>query len=106
MSYSARALCDFVTIKGVCGKNCYGGRCHTHRNRASLALCRKQCGRGTSSRTGICNRCGCLQVSALHKMSRDTRKLDALLDALLGEVLEWDWGGGAGASEAAGVACP
>ena len=28
--------CDYLSLKGVCGKRCYGGRCSIHRNRKSL----------------------------------------------------------------------
>lgn len=83
--------CVYVARNGVCGLRCLDGRdqphCKKHRGRASLKWCRKDCGRATASKTGYCSKCGCFQVDEAHRMKRQERAMEALID----EVLSWDW---------------
>jgi ribosomal protein L37E len=64
------------------------GRCFAHRTRKSHTWCLKECGRATQSRTGYCSHCGWAQNDHGHKMKRQEREMDALIDV----ILSWDWG--------------
>ena len=89
MMTSPYTTCDYVKRAGVCGKRCFGGRCNIHRKRVAQTLCLKQCGRGTRSRTGYCKHCGWAQNDHGHRMKKKERAMDALID----ELLSWDWEG-------------
>ena len=87
------ATCQYVARSGLCGKSCWAGhkdgdRCGVHRNRESLAWCKKGCGRATRSPTGFCNKCGTSQNDGCKKLRLEAKRMDAFID----EILEWgDW---------------
>ena len=87
------ATCQYVARSGLCGKSCWAGhkdgdRCGVHRNRESLAWCKKGCGRATRSPTGFCNKCETSQNDGCKKLRLEVKRMDEFID----EILNWgDW---------------
>ena len=87
--------CSYLGEKGPCTKMCYRGRCHIHKNRASLALCTRCGERGTSSKTGICatiaTGCRWHAQHAARRMKAEAemdRHIAALIESIYGTGIE------------------
>ena len=86
---SPYTVCDYLSLKGVCGKRCFGGRCNIHRNKKTLTYCKGGCGTGVYSRTGYCaNRscCGWKQTDLGHKMQKQEKLIEAYIQTLIAEL--------------------
>ena len=79
--------CDYLGLKGVCNRSCFGGRCSLHRKSTSMHQCLEGCGRGTASVTQYCHGCGNSQFIALRRRKKDSITMGALVD----DILSWDW---------------
>ena len=54
--------CERRGLNGkLCGKRCYFKICSRHRNAINHTLCLNECGRGTRSLSGYCNKCSSKQ---------------------------------------------
>ena len=84
---SPYTTCEYLGLKGTCGRRCFGGRCSIHRKKTSLSPCLEGCGRGTASVTHYCHGCGNQQFIALRRLKKHTISMEAVID----EVLSWNW---------------
>ena len=85
---SARSTCQYIQGDGLCGRSCFGEKCGQHNRRKSLTWCLNKCNRGTYSRTGFCRKCGTKQVDTSHKMKRNLKRMNTLIDELLTPIYE------------------
>ena len=80
--------CGYYKRTGVVsGRNCYGGRCYTHKGKTGHVLCSIGCGRMTRSATVICKSCGWLQASAANRIARDRKKAESDMDVYITNLI-------------------
>ena len=81
--------CEYVKRDGLCGRNCFDGRCFQHKHSTNHVPC-LTCGQATRSQCRYCRKCSegtaGVQGTVMKQRLRCRKKLEAEWDAYIDEI--------------------